>query len=88
MMRVEIMQSPPLMPAEVEDVEPVHLDPVTGGNELDEAFLSSFTPAQKQGFEAAGIDPNDPTTWGKIQRNAPCPCGSGKKFKHCHGRLA
>jgi preprotein translocase subunit SecA len=27
----------------------------------------------------------DPATWGKIQRNAPCPCGSGKKFKHCHG---
>jgi preprotein translocase subunit SecA len=88
MMRVEIMQSPPLMPAEVEDVEPIHLDPVTGGNELDEAFFSTFTPAQQQGFEAAGVDPNDPTTWGKIQRNAPCPCGSGKKFKHCHGRLA
>ncbi len=88
MMRVEIMQSPPLMPAEVEDVEPVHLDPVTGANELDEAFFSSFTPAEARGFEAAGVDPNDPATWGKIQRNAPCPCGSGKKFKHCHGRLA
>ncbi|HWJ72189.1 MAG TPA: preprotein translocase subunit SecA [Kaistia sp.] len=88
MMRVEIMQSPPLMPADVEDVEPIHLDPVTGGNELDEAFYSSFTPSQQQGFEAAGVDPNDPTTWGKIQRNALCPCGSGKKFKHCHGRFA
>ena len=32
------------------------------------------------------IDPNDPTTWGKVPRNAPCPCGSGKKYKHCHGR--
>ena len=31
------------------------------------------------------LDPNDPSTWGKVQRNAPCPCGSGKKFKHCHG---
>ena len=31
------------------------------------------------------LDPNDPATWGKVQRNAPCPCGSGKKFKHCHG---
>jgi preprotein translocase subunit SecA len=27
----------------------------------------------------------DPATWGKVQRNAPCPCGSGKKYKHCHG---
>ncbi len=31
------------------------------------------------------LDPKDPNTWGKVQRNAPCPCGSGKKFKHCHG---
>lgn len=30
---------------------------------------------------------NDPSTWGKIGRNAPCPCGSGKKFKHCHGKI-
>ena len=34
------------------------------------------------------IDPNDPSTWGKVSRNAPCPCGSGKKYKHCHGRIA
>ena len=31
------------------------------------------------------VDPEDPTTWGKVGRNAHCPCGSGKKFKHCHG---
>jgi len=37
---------------------------------------------------AAQIDPKNPATWGKVQRNAPCPCGSGKKYKHCHGRLA
>jgi preprotein translocase subunit SecA len=30
----------------------------------------------------------DPTTWGKVGRNDPCPCGSGKKYKHCHGTLA
>ncbi len=34
------------------------------------------------------IDPEDVSTWGKVPRNAPCPCGSGRKFKHCHGRLA
>ncbi|MEI6986152.1 MAG: preprotein translocase subunit SecA [Rhodospirillaceae bacterium] len=34
-----------------------------------------------------GIDPNDPETWGKVQRNALCPCGSDRKFKHCHGRM-
>ena len=33
------------------------------------------------------LDPNDPETWGKVPRNAACPCGSGKKYKHCHGRV-
>ncbi len=36
---------------------------------------------------ASEIDPDDPTTWGRVSRNAPCPCGTGKKYKHCHGRL-
>jgi preprotein translocase subunit SecA len=31
-------------------------------------------------------DPNNPATWGKVARNSACPCGSGKKYKHCHGR--
>ncbi|PPB82612.1 preprotein translocase subunit SecA [Albidovulum inexpectatum] len=35
-----------------------------------------------------GFDENDPSTWGDPGRNDPCPCGSGSKFKHCHGRLA
>ena len=40
--------------------------------------------------KAAGgsINPNDPATWGKVSRNALCPCGSGKKYKHCHGAIA
>ncbi len=33
------------------------------------------------------VDPNNPSTWGKISRNDPCPCGSGKKYKHCHGKI-
>jgi preprotein translocase subunit SecA len=32
-------------------------------------------------------NPNDPATWGKVARNEACPCGSGKKFKHCHGTV-
>jgi preprotein translocase subunit SecA len=31
-------------------------------------------------------NPKDPTTWGKVGRNEICPCGTGKKFKHCHGK--
>ncbi|HEY2131602.1 MAG TPA: preprotein translocase subunit SecA [Acetobacteraceae bacterium] len=33
------------------------------------------------------VNPNDPETWRNSPRNAPCPCGSGKKYKHCHGRM-
>jgi preprotein translocase subunit SecA len=33
-------------------------------------------------------DPNAPAQWANISRNAPCPCGSGKKYKHCHGSIA
>ena len=32
------------------------------------------------------VDTKDPATWGKVSRNAACPCGSGKKYKHCHGK--
>jgi preprotein translocase subunit SecA len=35
----------------------------------------------------AGFDDADPSTWGNPGRNDPCPCGSGEKFKHCHGRI-
>ena len=39
-----------------------------------------------QGAAALARNPKDPQSWGKVGRNEPCPCGSGKKFKHCHGR--
>jgi preprotein translocase subunit SecA len=38
-------------------------------------------------LRSGAVDPNDPATWRHTSRNAPCPCGSGKKYKHCHGRL-
>ena len=34
------------------------------------------------------VDPDDPGTWGRVPRNKACPCGSGKKYKHCHGKVA
>ncbi len=34
------------------------------------------------------LDPTDSGTWGKVPRNAACPCAAGKKYKHCHGRVA
>jgi preprotein translocase subunit SecA len=39
-----------------------------------------------QAARKRGVDANDPATWGATPRNASCPCGSGKKYKHCHGK--
>jgi preprotein translocase subunit SecA len=44
--------------------------------------------AEVAGVPLEGFDEADPSTWGNPGRNDACPCGSGKKFKHCHGRLA
>ncbi len=38
-------------------------------------------------FKRPEVDKNDPSTWTKVPRNAPCPCGSGRKYKHCHGKI-
>jgi preprotein translocase subunit SecA len=43
-----------------------------------QAAPAAFVPAEER-------DPNNPATWGRIGRNEMCPCGSGKKYKHCHG---
>ncbi len=53
--------------------------PMSGGAQRTAA------PARSRAADIA-VDPRDPGTWGRVARNAPCPCGSGKKFKHCHGR--
>jgi preprotein translocase subunit SecA len=52
-----------------------------GGGGAAAATLELERPA-----EAPERDPANPETWGKVGRNEPCPCGSGRKFKHCHGR--
>jgi preprotein translocase subunit SecA len=44
-------------------------------------------PLERRTRRMDEIDPNDESTWGRVPRNAPCPCGSGKKFKQCHGKL-
>jgi preprotein translocase subunit SecA len=80
LMRVEIVppeeQQPALPPMEVHK-----LDPNTGEDEM--AFANaSLVPATA----AADRDPKNPASWGKVGRNEDCPCESGKKYKHCHGR--
>ncbi|WP_108813876.1 preprotein translocase subunit SecA [Loktanella sp. Alg231-35] len=55
-----------------------------------QAAAAAAAPAAAAAIGEAreGFDENDPATWGNPGRNDSCPCGSGKKFKHCHGRLA
>jgi preprotein translocase subunit SecA len=43
-------------------------------------------PVQSRRSDTA-LNPADPATWGRVSRNALCPCGSGKKYKHCHGKM-
>ena len=75
------------------DVELTREDPalnstVTGTVEDDQPtnHAGAVNPGGTQ-TAAAVMDRDDPATWGKIQRNAPCPCGSGKKYKQCHGKF-
>ncbi len=49
--------------------------------------VAAQTAAPALADAAPEFDENDQSTWGNPGRNEPCPCGSGKKFKHCHGRL-
>ena len=59
--------------------------------ELETAEVSAGgapAPAEAATPLVEGFDSSNPDTWGNPGRNDPCPCGSGKKFKHCHGRLA
>ena len=85
---------------ELPEMHAHHVDATTGLDELSDEFAMADAaiagrgrggPAPEkraplQTRKAAGaFDPSDPATWGKVSRNAPCPCGSGKKYKHCHG---
>jgi len=71
-------------------MRPFHLDPFTGENDAFGAGALprlASAPAIGAASYATGVDPADPTTWAQVGRNQPCPCGSGQKYKHCHGQL-
>ncbi|WP_417588029.1 preprotein translocase subunit SecA [Pararhodobacter oceanensis] len=59
-----------------------------GGRLQTPTDLPRITPQADPEAALPGFDENDQSTWGNPGRNQNCPCGSGKKFKHCHGRLA
>ena len=53
-----------------------------------EAASGPALPQPSAAAVASGFVAGDPTTWGNPGRNSSCPCDSGEKFKHCHGRVA
>lgn len=80
-MRVQIETPPPVpeMPA---------LEPTQPADAMADAPAQAPMRASAAKMVAApAFDPQDPATWGKVARNAPCPCGSGKKYKYCHGAV-
>ncbi|MGB7782105.1 MAG: preprotein translocase subunit SecA [Pseudolabrys sp.] len=86
LMRVEVVQAPPAEEAsKLPYMEAHKVDPTTGEDEMAPALAPMLVG---NGNEAqAERKPSDPSSWGKVGRNEVCPCGSGKKFKHCHGKF-
>ncbi len=83
LMTVEFSFEEPPPPPSGQTFE-VHLDPMTGENELERGFVPDGVSAeQRQALPVSAL----PGGWEDTGRNQPCPCGSGKKFKHCHGAL-
>ena len=87
-MRVEVQMRDPSELTELPDEDELpmmaahHTDPLTGEDEMAAGNLA-LAPAP-----GSAINPKDPKSWGKVARNDPCPCGSGKRYKHCHGAFA
>jgi preprotein translocase subunit SecA len=88
LMTVEFhFQEPEVAPAPQGVLTEVHLDPLTGQNEraptVGGGLPDGLSAQQREALPVSAL----PAGWERTSRNASCPCGSGKKFKHCHGAL-
>jgi preprotein translocase subunit SecA len=80
--KIQTGEPPPeIAPRPLPAMQASHIDPLTGEDEM------APPQAEFTRVPTGPVDPNNPETWAKVQRNAPCPCGSGRKYKHCHGAL-
>jgi preprotein translocase subunit SecA len=89
---IEIQTRPPSPPPPPRDLSESHIDPLTGDNDARGESLASVLGATTgagaalaQAANSEELRPIDPKLLVGVPRNAPCPCGSGKKVKHCHG---
>ncbi|MDB5413112.1 MAG: preprotein translocase subunit SecA, partial [Rubritepida sp.] len=88
LLRLELQPNAPLPehePVRVTDMRHPSPQQQNEEYEMDPAAGSDYGVAAATA-RVLDVDPDDPTTWDRTPRNAPCPCGSGKKYKHCHGR--
>ncbi|MDP2011765.1 MAG: preprotein translocase subunit SecA [Phenylobacterium sp.] len=84
LMTVEFSYAEPEEPAPLSNYTEVHMDPLTGENAAEMGALpEGLSVAQREALPVAAL----PDGWQQTGRNSACPCGSGKKFKHCHGTL-
>ncbi len=85
---INVEQPPPEMPKDMPvQMRETKIDPLTGEDQMQPGDAARNGQPRLNRPRDLPVDPNNPATWGKVQRNAPCPCGSGRKFKHCHGAL-
>jgi preprotein translocase subunit SecA len=70
------------------EMEAHHIDATTGEDDVTEPgrLLIDMANPPRARPATPVINPEDPATWGKVARNDTCPCGSGKRYKHCHGQ--
>ena len=98
LMRVEVAFEQPTMPTSLPPMFATHEDPLTGEDDVAVSDLNARFSAGDFGAsgtimtalaerEPVSRNPEDPASWGKVGRNEACPCGSGRKYKHCHGVL-
>jgi preprotein translocase subunit SecA len=89
LMRVELVQEqPPEAEPELPQMVARHLDATTGEDDFADGDVMTLARDTQRTVPAEKRDPKNPASWGKVGRNEPCPCGSGKKYKHCHGAFA
>jgi len=100
LMRVELVQEQPQMSfdSDLPEMFAHHDDPEAMGGLFgetpeegdyeDQPQVPMSYGAATRRVTAEDRDSNNPETWGKVGRNEACPCGSGKKYKHCHGKFA
>jgi preprotein translocase subunit SecA len=86
--RVELATEQPLEPRPMMPMVESHPDPGSAmTSDIDVMEAMPVTATTQRSLRSSAVDPDDETTWAATPRNAPCPCGSGKKYKHCHGKI-